>query len=44
MAKVLAGISCPEDEAGDLARFLREVGYPFEECTNSEVFKTFLRS
>ncbi|KAL3958512.1 hypothetical protein ACCO45_006674 [Purpureocillium lilacinum] len=44
VAKVLAGISCPEDEAGDLARFLREVGYPFEECTNSEVFKTFLRS
>ncbi|KAM4058693.1 pyridoxal-phosphate dependent enzyme [Hirsutella rhossiliensis] len=44
IAKVLAGISCPEDEAGELSQFLGEVGYPFEECTDSEVFKTFLRA
>lgn len=44
VGKVLAGISCPEDEAGELARFLDEVGYPFEECTESDMFKTFLRS
>lgn len=44
IAKVLAGISCPEDEAGELSQFLVEVGYPFQECTDSEVFKTFLRA
>ncbi|KID78876.1 Threonine dehydratase [Metarhizium brunneum] len=44
IAKVLAGISCPEEDSGELAQFLKDVDYPFEECTNSEVFKTFLRS
>lgn len=44
IAKVLAGISCPEDEAGELARFLGDVGYPVEECTDSEAFRTFLRA
>ncbi|KYK57531.1 threonine ammonia-lyase precursor [Drechmeria coniospora] len=44
VAKVLAGISCPQDEAGELSQFLRDVGYPFEDCTNSDVFKTFLRT
>ena len=44
IAKVLAGISCPDQESGELSQFLKDVDYPFEECTNSEVFKTFLRS
>ncbi|KJZ76139.1 Threonine dehydratase [Hirsutella minnesotensis 3608] len=44
IAKVLAGISCPEDETGELSQFLSDVGYPFEECTDSEVFKMFLQS
>ncbi|KAG8425596.1 threonine deaminase [Metarhizium acridum] len=44
IAKVLAGISCPEEDSGELAQFLKDVDYPFEECTSSEVFKTFLRS
>ncbi|KAK5992555.1 Threonine deaminase [Cladobotryum mycophilum] len=44
VAKVLAGIQCPPEETQDLEQFLRELGYPSEECTNSEVFKMFLGS
>ncbi|RDA93253.1 hypothetical protein CP533_6515 [Ophiocordyceps camponoti-saundersi (nom. inval.)] len=44
IGKVLAGISCPEDETDVLAQYLAEVGYPVEECTESDVFQTFLRS
>ncbi|PHH85082.1 hypothetical protein CDD83_923 [Cordyceps sp. RAO-2017] len=44
VAKVLAGISCPEEETDQLSQFLADLGYPFEECTDSEVFKMFLRA
>ncbi|PHH80878.1 hypothetical protein CDD82_1458 [Ophiocordyceps australis] len=44
IAKVLAGISCPEDDSAELSRFLDEVGYPFDECTHSDVFNMFLRA
>lgn len=44
VAKVLAGILCPDEERGELSEFLVELGYPFEECTESSVFKTFLRA
>ncbi|KAG5977137.1 hypothetical protein E4U55_007029 [Claviceps digitariae] len=44
IAKVLAGISCPEQDSGELAQFLKDVDYPFKECTNSDVFQTFLRA
>ena len=44
VAKVLAGISCPDEESSELTDFLRDLDYPFEECTNSAVFKTFLRT
>ncbi|RDA88333.1 hypothetical protein CP532_5542 [Ophiocordyceps camponoti-leonardi (nom. inval.)] len=44
IGKVLAGISCPEDETDVLAQFLAEVGYPVEECTESDIFQTFLRA
>jgi threonine dehydratase len=44
VAKVLAGIQCPPEENADLEQFLEELGYPSEECTNSEVFKMFLKS
>ncbi|RDL31177.1 Threonine dehydratase [Venustampulla echinocandica] len=44
IAKVVAGILCPDDELKELEAFLRKIGYPWEDCTNSEVFKTFLRS
>ncbi|KAH6608919.1 threonine ammonia-lyase [Trichoderma cornu-damae] len=44
VAKVLAGIQCPPEENADLEQFLEELGYPSEECTNSEVFNMFLKS
>lgn len=44
VAKVLAGICCPDEEKGELANFLTEIGYPSEECTNSDLFNTFLRT
>jgi threonine dehydratase len=44
IGKVLTGIVCPDDEVKDLERFLQEIGYPWTDCTDSEVFKTFLRS
>ena len=44
VGKILAGILCPDDELPELQKFLAEVGYPFEDCTDSPVFKTFLRN
>lgn len=44
IGQVLTGILCPEDEVVELHRFLGEIGYPWKDCTNSNVFKTFLRS
>jgi threonine dehydratase len=43
IGQVLTGILCPDDEVSDLERFLKEIGYPWEDCTESPVFKTFLR-
>jgi len=44
VGKVLTGILCPEEEREGLEGFLREIGYPWQDCTGSEVFGTFLRS
>ncbi|KAI9645306.1 threonine deaminase [Ciborinia camelliae] len=44
IGKVLTGILCPDDEVKELERFLQEIGYPWTDCTESGVFKTFLRS
>jgi len=44
IGKVLTGILCPDGEVGDLEKFLGRIGYPWEDCTNSKVFETFLRS
>lgn len=44
IAKILAGIQCPDDEVQELEQFLKEVGYSWTDCTESQVFKTFLRS
>lgn len=44
IGRILAGIVCPMAELEELHSFLRRVGYPWEDCTESEVFKTFLRS
>ncbi|KAL9635605.1 MAG: hypothetical protein Q9164_003348 [Protoblastenia rupestris] len=43
VGKILAGIQCPEDEKSELEGFLRKLGYPFSECTDSPVYKMFLR-
>lgn len=44
IGKVLAGIQCPDSEVEKLHAFLKKIGYPWEDCTDSEVFKTFLRA
>lgn len=44
IAKILAGILCPEGEVAELELFLKEIGYTWTDCTDSPVFKTFLRS
>lgn len=44
VGKIVTGILCPDNEVSELEAFLREIGYPYEDCSNSPVFKTFLRS
>ncbi|KAJ4165105.1 hypothetical protein LMH87_006752 [Akanthomyces muscarius] len=44
VAKILAGIACPDEELPELLDFLKELGYPFRNCSDSEVYKTFLRT
>ncbi|EKD21817.1 uncharacterized protein L3040_005330 [Drepanopeziza brunnea f. sp. 'multigermtubi'] len=44
IGKVLTGILCPDGELRELESFLKKIGYPWEDCTESQVFKTFLRS
>jgi threonine dehydratase len=43
IGRVLAGIQCPDEEKGELQKFLSELGYPFKECSESQVYKMFLR-
>lgn len=43
IGRVLAGIQCPEAKRGMVEQFLRELGYPFQECSDSPTYKTFLR-
>ncbi|KLJ12242.1 threonine ammonia-lyase, biosynthetic [Blastomyces silverae] len=43
VAKVLAGIQCPATEKTELEGFLHDLGYPVTECTDSPVYKMFLR-
>ncbi|RYO88766.1 hypothetical protein DL764_008683 [Monosporascus ibericus] len=44
VGKILAGVQCPDAEVPGLEDRLREIGYPWTDCTQSDVFKTFLRS
>ena len=44
IGKVLTGILCPDAEVGQLETYLGEIGYPWVDCTESNVYKTFLRS
>lgn len=43
IGKVLTGIVCPDSEVQELEAFLKKIGYPWEDCTQSSVFQTFLR-
>ncbi|CRG88044.1 threonine dehydratase [Talaromyces islandicus] len=43
VARVLAGIQCPASEDAELTGFLNDLGYPYEDCTNSPTYKMFLR-
>ena len=43
VGRILAGIQCPELERDQLEGFLRDIGYPFKECSNSPTYKMFLR-
>jgi len=44
VGKVLTAIQCPREEDHKLAKFLKTLGYPYKEETESDVYKTFLRS
>lgn len=43
VGKVLAGIQCPSAENDELMKFLNDLGYPYQECTDSPTYKMFLR-
>lgn len=43
VGKVLAAIQCPAAEKDDLESFLKDLGYPFSEHTDSPTYQTFLR-
>ncbi|KAF2867871.1 threonine dehydratase-like protein [Massariosphaeria phaeospora] len=43
VGKILAGIQCKDEESDKLTDFLKAIGYPWEEVTNSPSYKMFLR-
>ena len=43
LGKILTGIRCPDEGVKELENFLNDIGYPWEDCTNSRLFKSFLR-
>jgi threonine dehydratase len=43
VGRVLAGIQCPESEKSELEEFLKVLGYPFKEVSDSLTYKMFLR-
>ncbi|KAF3069729.1 Threonine dehydratase, mitochondrial [Daldinia childiae] len=44
IGKILTGIQCPESEVTELEKSFKKIGYPWEDRTQSSIFKTFLRS
>lgn len=44
IAKVLTAITCPDEDVTELEKFLQDLGYPYEDCTDHDVYKMFLRS
>jgi len=43
VAKILAGIQCKEEENEKLKMFLKDIGYPYTEVTESASYRMFLR-
>ncbi|KAF7514133.1 threonine deaminase [Endocarpon pusillum] len=43
VGRVLAGIQCPETEKAELEDFLKKLGYPCRECSDSAIYKIFLK-
>jgi threonine dehydratase len=43
LGKVLAGIQAPKEDSAQFDEFLRELGYPYVEETDNEVYKRYLR-
>lgn len=43
IGRVLAGIQCPPDHEGELQKFLKDLGYRYEEVTDNETYKMFMR-
>lgn len=43
VARVLAGIQVPKGEDEGLQKFLRDIGYRWEEVTDNETYKMFMR-
>ena len=43
IGRILAGFECPDSQKDDLNRFLKEIAYPWTECTDNETYRTFLK-
>lgn len=43
LGNILVAIQCPDTEREDLNAFLKEIGYPYVECTDDRIYKKFLR-
>ncbi|KAK7961723.1 Bcilv1 [Apiospora aurea] len=42
VGEIVAAIQCAEVQ--ELEKFLKQIGYPYKDCTDDPVFKTFLRA
>lgn len=43
LGKVLAGIQVPPNDTEEFEKFLENLGYPYVEETENEVYKKYLR-
>ncbi|KAL8726728.1 MAG: hypothetical protein Q9166_006523 [cf. Caloplaca sp. 2 TL-2023] len=43
VGKILTGVQCPLDQKLELEGFFTKLGYPHSDCTDSAVYKMFLR-
>lgn len=43
MSTVTAAMLCPDNEVTELETYLKEIGYPYVDCTNDEEYQIFLR-